>query len=381
MTDASLLRMIERIYDAAGDQPAMTSFAGELSREFGCDMALLYVVQGPLKQSTDLLLSATASFDDWAHSSYTGYYRRYDIWSLRLLARRHAVMHGLDVIDRAVLRKSQAYEYCQKVGIGHVLIGTFGVAKDVGVVNMSRPERARDFDGHDKRRLEFLVPHVQRAVQIQQRLSTAEQQRSLTQEVLERLDLGTLVLGRNARLLFANAVARRVLQAGRDLTVAHGCVRPRHAAQLPQFEKAVHDAALTSVGEAARPGGFVALLRPEGAPLSLLISPFRAFPGTPGYGHGTALIVFSDPDARTDAPEQAIAKMFGLAPAQARLVAALVAGETMADYADSVGISMNTAKTQMRQIFLKTGVNRQADLIRAVAANPLVKLGREIADS
>jgi DNA-binding CsgD family transcriptional regulator len=135
------------------------------------------------------------------------------------------------------------------------------------------------------------------------------------------------------------------------------------------------------VGEAARPGGFVALLRPEGAPLSLLISPFRAFPGTPGYGHGTALIVFSDPDARTDAPEQAIAKMFGLAPAQARLVAALVAGETMADYADSVGISMNTAKTQMRQIFLKTGVNRQADLIRAVAANPLVKLGREIADS
>ena len=63
--------------------------------------------------------------------------------------------------------------------------------------------------------------------------------------------------------------------------------------------------------------------------------------------------------------------------AQARLVAALVAGETMADYAGAAGISMNTAKTRMRQIFLKTGVNRQADLIRAVAANPLVKLGRD----
>ena len=49
----------------------------------------------------------------------------------------------------------------------------------------------------------------------------------------------------------------------------------------------------------------------------------------------------------------------------------------MADYADTAGISMNTAKTQMRQIFLKTGVNRQADLIRAVAANPLIKLGRD----
>jgi DNA-binding CsgD family transcriptional regulator len=87
--------------------------------------------------------------------------------------------------------------------------------------------------------------------------------------------------------------------------------------------------------------------------------------------------VFSDPDARADVPERAIAKMFGLAPAQARLVAALVAGETMADYGDAVGISINTAKTQMRQIFLKTSVNRQADPIRAVAANPLVKLERD----
>ena len=154
-------------------------------------------------------------------------------------------------------------------------------------------------------------------------------------------------------------------------------MRPRHPAQARRFEKVVRDAALTSIGQATAAGGFVPLPRPDGAPLSLLVSPYRALPRTPGHDHGTTLIVFSDPEARIEVPERAIAQMFGLAPAQARLVAALVAGETMADYADSVGISMNTAKTQMRQIFLKTGVNRQADLIRAVAANPLVKLGRE----
>ena len=378
MTDASLLRMIGQVYDAAGDPSALNAFAEGMSREFSCDMALLYVVQGPLAKSTDLLLSATASFDDWAHSSYTGHYRRYDNLEPENPRAPERGDARLELIDPFVLRKSvHCHEYCRRIGLGHALAGTFSLAKDVGVINMSRPERAREFTDDDKRRLEVLVPHLQRAVQIRQRLSAAEQQRALTQDVLERLDLGILIVEADARLLFANAVARRVLQSGRDLTTSRGCVRPRLAGQTRQFEKVVRAAALTSIGRGTDPGGFLPLPRSETAPLAMLVSPYRAPAGTPGHEHGAALIVFSDPDARTDVPEHAIAKMFGLSPAQARLVAALVAGETMADYADTVGISMNTAKTQMRQIFLKTGVNRQADLIRAVDANPLVKLGRE----
>ena len=69
-----------------------------------------------------------------------------------------------------------------------------------------------------------------------------------------------------------------------------------------------------------------------------------------------------------------LAQMFGLAPAEARLVSALIAGQTMADYAGAAGISTNTAKTQMRQVFHKTGFNRQTDVIRAALANPLIKL-------
>jgi DNA-binding CsgD family transcriptional regulator len=378
MSDVSLLRMIGQVYEAATDPSALNAFAAGMSREFSCDMALLYVVQGPLAKSTDLLLSATANFDDWAHSSYTGYYRQHDIWSRRMLGRPGAVLHGLEVIDPSTLHKTTHYaEYCTRIGLGHALIGKFAVSSDVGVVTLSRTPRAREFDDEEKQRLQILIPHVQRAVQIQQRLGMAEQQRALTFEVLERLDLGVLVLMPDARLLFANAVATRVLQAGQDLTLLHGCVRPRRASHRHRFEHLVHEAALTSIGQGTGAGGFVVLERPEGTPLSLLVSPYPTPPGSPGHAHGATLIVFSDPDAQTAVPERALAQMFGLSPAQTRLVAALVAGETMADYAEHVGVTMNTAKTQMRQVFLKVGVNRQADLIRAVAANPLAKLARD----
>jgi DNA-binding CsgD family transcriptional regulator len=113
--------------------------------------------------------------------------------------------------------------------------------------------------------------------------------------------------------------------------------------------------------------------RPEGLPLSLLISPYRPPIASDQQLYGTALIVFADPDARHEIPQSTLATMLGVSPAEGRLVAALMAGEGLTDYADRVGISKNTVKTQMRQIFNKTGYNRHSEIVRAVSANPLTK--------
>jgi DNA-binding CsgD family transcriptional regulator len=79
--------------------------------------------------------------------------------------------------------------------------------------------------------------------------------------------------------------------------------------------------------------------------------------------------MFSDPDARTSTSGQALIELYGLTPAEARLMAALVDGERLEDYAERQQISINTARTQSKQVFAKTGHGRQADLIREVLAN------------
>jgi DNA-binding CsgD family transcriptional regulator len=378
--DVNLLRIIGYIYDAAADPSAFGRLSNEIAREFGCGTSLLYVVQNPKAKSTDLLLSATDNFDDWAHSSYTGYYRQRDVWGAGILKAAAGmlgpgVFHGQKMLDTNTLLRSEIYsDWYSKVGIFHAFAGLFPVSNDLGVVTINRPAAAKAFDQRDEARLGILVPHLQRAVQIHQRLSIAEQQRALTFEMLERLTLGIFVVEADARVIFANAVAQRNLQPGASLRLHHGCLRLRHPAQQRRFEKTVRDAALTSVGQGTSAGGFIAVPRPEGPALSLLISPYRVSLSERAYPRPAALLIFADPDTSGDAPERVLAQMFGLAPAEARLVSALVAGQTMADYADAVGISTNTAKTQMRQIFYKTGYHRQTDVIRAALANPLIKL-------
>src|SRR5207237_6664474 len=102
------------------------------------------------------------------------------------------------------------------------------VANALGVFTSGRPAQAAALSQRDRARMAILVPHLQRAVQIHLRLSTAEQHRAMTFDMLERLTLGVFVVDADARVAFANSVGRRHLQAGVSLTSERGCVRLRH---------------------------------------------------------------------------------------------------------------------------------------------------------
>jgi DNA-binding CsgD family transcriptional regulator len=65
----------------------------------------------------------------------------------------------------------------------------------------------------------------------------------------------------------------------------------------------------------------------------------------------------------------AVRQAYGLTPAEARLLAALVEGERLNGYARRTGISITTAKSHLNSLFDKVGERRQADLIRRAASD------------
>ena len=57
-------------------------------------------------------------------------------------------------------------------------------------------------------------------------------------------------------------------------------------------------------------------------------------------------------------------QQYGLTLAEAQVASALAQGETVASIAKRRRVSVTTVRTQVRGIFHKTNVSRQADLIR-----------------
>jgi DNA-binding CsgD family transcriptional regulator len=75
-----------------------------------------------------------------------------------------------------------------------------------------------------------------------------------------------------------------------------------------------------------------------------------------------AVFIGAPPDAQHGA--DAVAAAFGLTLAETKVLASLLAGRTLNETAATLGITRPTAKTYLEHIFLKTGVTRQAELMR-----------------
>lgn len=121
------------------------------------------------------------------------------------------------------------YLHPKRVGIFH-LVGTV-LPMEGGhqaVLGIHRPRDAKDFVPDDARRLERLVPHLQRALDMRRRLQQAEQASRSILAVLDRLSVGVIMLGPTGRLLHVNAAADAILRGADGPTRTPDGLRTGH---------------------------------------------------------------------------------------------------------------------------------------------------------
>ncbi len=82
----------------------------------------------------------------------------------------------------------------------------------------------------------------------------------------------------------------------------------------------------------------------------------------------------SDPDRTSPQSFQdMLGALYRLTPAEARLADALGAGMTVASAADACGVKKDTARIQLKTVFAKMNVNRQAEMVRLLASLAFVR--------
>jgi DNA-binding CsgD family transcriptional regulator len=86
-------------------------------------------------------------------------------------------------------------------------------------------------------------------------------------------------------------------------------------------------------------------------------------------GLPAALLLVHAPEDMPSFDAARLARFYGLTLACGRLLTGLISGQSLAEYAETNGVSLNTAKTQLRKIFLDTDQARQSDLMRLVLSN------------
>jgi DNA-binding CsgD family transcriptional regulator len=88
-----------------------------------------------------------------------------------------------------------------------------------------------------------------------------------------------------------------------------------------------------------------------------------------------ALLFLHDPAQRPSPPVALLRRLYGLTPQQARLAALLADGLSPAEAAERLGIAGATATAHLKQVYRKTGVHRQAELVRLLLSLPPYSAG------
>jgi DNA-binding CsgD family transcriptional regulator len=75
------------------------------------------------------------------------------------------------------------------------------------------------------------------------------------------------------------------------------------------------------------------------------------------------------------ASTQVVQGLFDLTPAEARVARGIAAGKTVDDLAYETGLAVGTVRQQLKSVFNKTGVSRQAELVGILVGGTLKSSG------
>lgn len=205
----------------------------------------------------------------------------------------------------------------------------------------------------------LLLPHFAQAQRLQGDLDLSHQGLELLDQTINRLPVGVAIVDRLGRLQTANALLMQLLAQQTALFLQSSTLQTKPPSLLTHALQALHNR--TQAQACVRLGSAT-------EPLALTLWLNRL--DTPRQSEPFFLVVVASRQSRVFSLP-ALQQLFHFTQAEAKLVQQLLLGLGTEEAAVQLGLSINTVKTQLKQVFIKCGVKRQAELLQAIYNSPL----------
>lgn len=364
ISDEEILRLVKLVYEAAEDMALWREFLGRVSALINATVSTLEVYDQSQNSGN---IEVSFNVDPEFLHQYASYFAPKNPWqkggSTRLPLAK-AVTGSMYVSDEVLFRSEFYQDFLRPVGAFHLAGGI--LLKNGGhnaSVSFFRPQQDEAFGIEALAFLNVLLPHIKQALHLHYRISAAEGERRATVAALDRMPIGVVIVDNYARVLIVNRRAAEILAEGDGLSSGPSGLQAANPRQTTTLRNLVAAAAATSKGVAIYPGGVFKLERSSlKSPLSIRVVPLPPHSCLVDNVRSAAAVVFvSNPDARPTVSH--LVALYCLTPAEERLAAELIQGQTLEEIAAALQISRNTAATHLKSIFQKTGTRRQADLV------------------
>jgi DNA-binding CsgD family transcriptional regulator len=362
MREADIERATDACYEAVTAPEAWPDALQQFAWSVDASCAMLYP-----KDVGKAAVSVPASRDYQpfleeyvAKNWFDNHYRADRGWPL--MARRGVVIEH-DLATDEERRKIPVYNdlYLRWGYPGFAAIG-FSVGANRWCVPFLRSTRQGFFSREEAERIAGFRQHMRRWVSLSERFEIARLTAGI--EALEKVGCAAMLVGPTGHVDAMNAKAESLLgKVPQSLLVKGGHLHAADQASDHRLRTLITAAlapeAGTSRGEDVRP---ILVEQPERRPLVVEAVSVSGIVSAISTKARTILLVTDLGEKRSPRVERLCAT-FGFTAAEARLAAALTAGENLRAAAQANSIAYETARVRLKSIFEKTGVQRQAELV------------------
>jgi DNA-binding CsgD family transcriptional regulator len=281
----------------------------------------------------------------------------------RALAKQHAGwLADLDIFTADEHKADPIYNaYLRPAGIGYTAGTVLPVPSgDILVFDVSRRTEAGPFERATLDRLDKLRPHLARSALISARLGLNFARGAV--EALALLGLPAAVLARDGRVLSINAPFAALPES----RIAIGA-RDRIGFADKGADTLLKEALARGGSDAAPDVRSIPIAATDAAPAFVAhVTPVRRS-ALDLFGGSLALLILTPVEAPEAPLRQVLTALFDLTPAEAHVARLLAGGHTVESAAETLVVARETVRSHLKRVLAKTGVTRQADLVRLLA--------------
>lgn len=204
----------------------------------------------------------------------------------------------------------------------------------------------------EKKTLQAILPHLQRVLSIQKKLVHLEQQKELATSLLESMPIGVIIVNSENEIVSFNRVADRMLQKSQiierenNLFSLENILFTDYLCKIKRTLRNINEASIYQV------------IKNSNEEVSVLITAAKT--------ENHFIVFLSDDKGREYVSRESLQKIFPVSVTEADLCISLISGESFEEIAQKRKTSVQTIRTQFKNIFRKTRSNGQVQLVRKI---------------